>query len=176
MAPSAGAVLVASPLLADANFAKSVVFLLEHGERGSMGLIINRPLPERLGDIWAEVPPGLAPAAIAADGGPVGRTGGLILHGCTDLPGCQELVPGLAAGGAIEAIAARFPQGPSRLGPRLFLGHSGWGAGQLDAELTQGSWILRHGRLDWVLRPDHGEGLWQQLIDSPDPRLIPSVN
>jgi putative transcriptional regulator len=51
----------------------------------------------------------------------------------------------MAAGGAIEAIAARFPQGPSRLGPRLFLGHSGWGAGQLDMEMRQHGWHLAPG-------------------------------
>lgn len=176
MKPAAGMVLVASPLLTDPHFAQTVVFLIEHGERGSMGLIVNRPLAERLGDLWAEVPPALAHAAIAADGGPVGRTGGLILHGCTDLPGAQELVPGLAAGGAIEAIAARFPTGPGRLGPRLFLGHSGWSAGQLAGEISHGSWLLRHGRLDWVLGPDHGDGLWKTLVSGPDPRLVPSVN
>ncbi|MFM2092495.1 MAG: hypothetical protein RLZZ127_2984, partial [Planctomycetota bacterium] len=164
MAPSAGAVLVASPLLKDPNFARSVVFLLEHGERGTMGLVVNRPLDERLGDLWAEVPTALAGATIAADGGPVAKTGGLILHGCPDLPGAQELVPGLAAGGTLDGIAARFATGPTRLGPRLFLGHAGWGPGQLDAELDQGSWIVRHGRLDWVLGPDHREALWQRLV------------
>ena len=174
MSPAAGAVLVASPLLGDPHFARSVVFLIEHSDRGSMGVVVNRPLDTPLGELWPEAPTAIAGTRIAADGGPVGRQGGLILHACPDLPGAQELVPGLAAGGSTDALLARFASGPDRRGPRLFLGHSGWGAGQLDRELAQGAWTVRAGSTAWVLRPP--ADLWQRLSDGPDPRLAPGLN
>lgn len=175
MKPAAGAFLVAAPTLSDANFMRSVVFLLEHGEAGSMGLIVNRQLDMALSSIWEEVPAGIADARAAAEGGPVERDRGLLLHGATDIPGCQTLVPGLAIGGELAALAARFADGASRIGPRLFLGHSGWGPGQLDHEVGHGSWLIRPGNLDHLLVAPPGD-LWRRLIDGGAGLPVPSLN
>ena len=151
MKPAAGSFLVAAPTLGDAHFMRAVVYLIEHNESGSMGLIVNRPLDMPLSAIWDGVPAGLAGALVAAEGGPVERERGLLLHGLPDLPGCQRIGDGLAIGGELAALADRFVNGADRAGPRLFLGHSGWGSGQLDFELEQGAWLVRPGNLDHLL-------------------------
>ena len=175
MKPSAGCFLVAAPVLRDPNFIQSVIYLLEHGDAGSMGLIVNRPLDMPLASIWEEVPSGLAEARTAADGGPVERDRGLLLHGIMDLPGCQKVGLGIVIGGEVAALSSSFADGADLRGPRLYLGHSGWSPGQLEQEVVQGGWIVRPGNVDHVLVPPPMD-LWRRLVDGggaglPEPSL-----
>jgi putative transcriptional regulator len=176
MDPEAGALLVASPELTDPNFAKSVVFLLEHGDHGTLGFIINRPLELTLKDIWREVPRGLAQCRIAAEGGPVERGQGLLIHGCLDLSGAQ-VVGSVAIGGDPSALAARFAQGQDADGPRLFLGHSGWMPGQLSAEMRAGAWQVRSPAPGVLFDNLLGEDFWHRLYHGPGHGMAqPSLN
>lgn len=175
MKPQPGVFIVAATTLGDPNFMRAVVYLVEHNEAGSMGLIVNRPLDMPLSAIWDGVPAGLAEAQVAAEGGPVERDRGLLLHGLTDIPGCQRLGDGLAIGGDVAALAARYAEGADRSGPRLFLGHSGWGPGQLEQELEQGAWVVRAGVLDHLLVAPP-EDLWRRLLDGGLGLPEPSVN
>ncbi|MEK7412767.1 MAG: YqgE/AlgH family protein [Planctomycetota bacterium] len=175
MKPTAGCFLVAAPVLRDPNFIQSVIYLLEHSESGSMGLIVNRPLDIPLSSIWEDVPSGLAEARTAADGGPVERDRGLLLHGIIDLPGGQRIGHGVVIGGEVSALGSSFADGANLRGPRLFLGHSGWSAGQLAQEVAHGGWIVRQGNIDHVLVPPPAD-LWRRLIDGggaglPEPSL-----
>jgi putative transcriptional regulator len=173
--PLAGTFLVAATTLEDPNFMRSVVYLLEHNDAGSMGLIVNRPLDAPLSSIWDGVPAGLAESQVAAEGGPVERDRGLLLHGLADLPGSQRISAGLAIGGELAALAERFAAGADRSGPRLFLGHAGWGRGQLAHELEQGAWLVRPGQLDHLLVAPPAE-LWRRLLDGGQGMPEPSVN
>jgi putative transcriptional regulator len=168
--------LVASPQLTDPNFVRTVVFLLDHGDKGTLGFVINRPLSQPLSEIWSEVPEGIAEAKAAAEGGPVDRTKGLLLHGCTDLPGAQTMASGIAVGGDLDALAERYRDGCDATGPRLFLGHSGWLAGQLENELREGAWLLRPGRRELLLDILPQANLWQLAMENrlgglPDPSV-----
>jgi putative transcriptional regulator len=175
MEPAAGLFLVAAPELGDSNFMRSVVYLLEHHAGGSLGVIVNRPLITPLCELWEEVPSPLAGFAAAAEGGPVERHHGLLLHGVTDLPGSQSMGPGLALGGDLERIAVRWSAGPDQQGPRLFLGHSGWGPGQLAVEIAQGGWILRPGHIEALLATSPDPHLWERLVAGGG-LPIPSLN
>jgi putative transcriptional regulator len=165
MTPVAGMLLVASPQLSDPNFLRTVVYLLDHSDNGTLGFVINRPLDVPLRELWGEVPAQLADLRVAAEGGPVDRHKGLLLHRCGDLKGAQPLSAGFAIGGEIEALAERFSSGTDGHGPRLFLGHSGWAPGQLLAELEEGAWLLRAGRPEQLLNPQPGASWWQQLVE-----------
>ena len=176
MVPAAGMLLVASTALSEPSFMRSVIYLLEHDEDGSLGFIINRPLDIALSDLWADCPPGLAPAKVAAEGGPVDRNKGLLLHAVSELPGAQPMGHGLAVGGDIEALAKRFAHGADPRGPRLFLGHSGWAPGQLANEIAEGTWVLRPGSLDLVLNSRPNATLWQHLLDGKIGLPEPSLN
>ncbi len=165
MDPAPGRLLVASPALTDANFVRSVIYLIEHSAQGTLGVIINRPIDMPLADIWSEVPEGLAQARTAAQGGPVEPDKGLLLHACADLDGAGTMGKGICVGGSIEALAERFRSGPDQQGPRLFLGHSGWSPGQLDNEIDEGGWIVRSGRPGQLFDPRPSPNLWQQLAE-----------
>lgn len=170
---TAGMLLVASPLLADPHFLRSIVFILDHDAHGTLGLILNRPLPMPLGDVWDDCPTSLSQVELCAEGGPVERGRGLLLHGFPDINGAHSFGPGLAIGGETSDLLARCPQGPGPQGPRLFLGHAGWSPQQLDEELAAGSWLMRSGNPQLLLAPDPPEDLWQELVaasgDLPDP-------
>jgi putative transcriptional regulator len=72
--------LVATPQLVDDNFKKAVVLIVEHGDKGSMGFVINRPIGQSLADI-VTVPEVEIPANIPVwYGGPVETGTGIILH------------------------------------------------------------------------------------------------
>lgn len=176
MEPAAGMLLVASPALGEPTFMRTVIYLLEHDDDGTLGFIVNRPLDIPLSDLWADCPAGLGGAKVAAEGGPVDRNKGLLLHGCIDLAGAQEMAPGIAVGGDLEALARRYAKGPDRSGPRLFLGHSGWAPGQLAGELAEGAWILRPGTSDLVLGARPPGQLWQHLLDGKTGLPEPSLN
>src|SRR5690242_13981026 len=143
MQPAAGTLLVASSNLTEPSFMRAVVYLLEHDDDGTLGFIINRPLDIPLSELWSDCPPGLTGCRIAAEGGPVERNKGLLLHTCLDLSGVQAMGLGLAVGGDIDALAKRYADGNDDTGPRLFLGHSNWAPGQLTAEIDEGAWIVR---------------------------------
>jgi len=174
MRPRSGVLLVASPQLTDPNFVRSVVYLLDHSDTGSLGFILNRPLDLPLGELWNEAPGGLIDARIAAEGGPVDKHKGLLLHGDTALTGAQLMSDGIAVGGDLNAVEKRWASGGDHNGPRLFLGHSGWTSGQLDHEIEEGAWLVRPGRLALLFDAQPPEMLWQLLIEGrsggmPDP-------
>lgn len=172
-----GCLLVSHPSLDDANFMRSVVYLLEHGEGGSLGLIINRPLEVPLGDLWEGCPPGLNEARIGAEGGPVERHKGLIIHGYPGLASSYEIAPGIHVGGEPDDLANRYlSDALHRLGPRLFLGHAGWAPEQLEEEVAQGAWIVRHGHPRLLLNSDPPDDLWTGLIQAGSGPQEPSLN
>ncbi|HYE08244.1 MAG TPA: YqgE/AlgH family protein [Planctomycetota bacterium] len=176
MQPAAGMLLVASANLTEPSFMRAVVYLLEHDEDGTLGFIINRPLDIPLSELWSECPPGLITARIAAEGGPVEPNKGLLLHTCLDLPGVQAMGLGLAVGGDLDALAKRYLEGGDDSGPRLFLGHSGWAPGQLQAEIEEGAWIVRPGKPELVVNHKPSPMMWQHLLEGHGGLPEPSLN
>lgn len=145
----AGRLLVATPMLTDPNFARTVVLVLEHTETGCVGIVVNRPSPASVLDVlpaWEGV---AAPPSVVFAGGPVSPTGAIGLALARPAPPPGPLTPsgaGLAVlGGAVATID--LDGGPSRLPPtvdrvRIFAGYAGWGAEQLATEITLGAWYV----------------------------------
>lgn len=133
----AGDVLVAAPSLGDGNFARTLVFLKEHGEEGSLGLILNRPLFQSLGQLvpHADLPDDLAMLPVYF-GGPVQANQFLLtlfrLHAPTNRFHC-ELNP--------EPDAIRDAIDDSECVVRAFVGYSGWGEDQLQGEVDRRDWF-----------------------------------
>lgn len=153
-----GHFLVASPHLLDPNFARSVVLLIQHSEDGAFGVVLNRPTESTVEELWSEVGDGECEDARHVHlGGPV--SGPLIaLH--TDAALSEmEVVPGVffsAQREHLEELVLR-PDKPFR----LFVGHSGWGEGQLDREMEEGSWLTLPATSEYVFYDD-GD-LWQRI-------------
>ncbi|MDH5674165.1 MAG: YqgE/AlgH family protein [Myxococcales bacterium] len=140
--------LVAAPSLLDPNFKRSVVLLVDHRPEGSLGLVINRVAQISLSDVLT--PLGLqALSAPAVEGrvmvgGPVAPdTGWLIFEQAGPAPDGEEVVrvsERLAVSASREVLERLIARGGDER-MQLLLGYSGWGPGQLDAEIAQGSWI-----------------------------------
>ena len=143
----AGQILIAMPGMADPRFEKSVVFICAHSEEGAMGLIVNKPLEELSFSGLLEhlnIPLGPAGRDIRVHfGGPVERGRGFVLHspdwerddeGTMQVPGGLEMT---ATINVLEALAVG--EGPGKA--LLALGYSGWGPGQLEAEIGRNDWL-----------------------------------
>jgi putative transcriptional regulator len=156
--------LVASPALIDPEFFRAVVFLIEHDETGTVGVIINRPSHTPVGQIlidWQDV---MSEPAVVFNGGPVQRDGALglgRLAGSTDAGHGLRAVSGGLALVDLDADPAEVSVGAASL--RVFAGHAGWGVGQLEAELIEGSWFVIAGGLDDVFSKTPGT-LWRSVL------------
>lgn len=143
--PLAGQLLIALPALADPNFSRSVVLVCQHDGDGAMGLVVNRASEYTLGDVFGQMGIGCDDAALCARpvlaGGPVHPDRGFVLHddgGRYD--SSLQVAPDLhvtTSRDVLEAIA--LGEGPGRAA--VALGCAGWGAGQLEYELTENSWL-----------------------------------
>jgi putative transcriptional regulator len=138
--------LLAMPQLADPNFSRAVVLMIEHGDQGSFGLVINHPSPIKATELLDSLEMSWAgeDSAVVWAGGPVSPSTGWVLHEPVGLA-----QPG--AGGTIEITSTiSLSTSPDRLrviasrpprNVRLLLGYSGWGPGQLAAEMARGAWL-----------------------------------
>ncbi|MBI4601941.1 MAG: YqgE/AlgH family protein [Planctomycetes bacterium] len=169
MSSQMGRFLIASPGLADPNFLRTVVIIAEHNEEGALGLVVNRPAPAKLSDLWESISgETLKIEAPAFVGGPVQQNAVLFLHGHADLvPSGEPIVPGVFLGTEAELLGKVLRREASREGDvgrvRVFCGYAGWGAGQLDREMRDGSWLTCPASADAVFgsRP---ERLWATTI------------
>ncbi|NLC61967.1 MAG: YqgE/AlgH family protein [Gammaproteobacteria bacterium] len=143
--PLAGQLLIALPSLADPNFARSVVLLCQHDRDGAMGVIVNRASEYTLGEVFAQMDIACSNQDLCArhvlSGGPVHPERGFVVHdGEAGFDSSLEIGPGLrvtTSRDVLEAIAGG--DGPANA--IVALGCAGWGAGQLEHELTGDSWL-----------------------------------
>ncbi len=140
-----GQILIAMPAMADPRFSQSVIFICAHTPEGAMGIVLNQPLAkprfsELLGQLGVEPLPPLREIRLAK-GGPVDDNRGFVLHTpdwVTD--GSMEVDNAYVLTANMDILRAIAEGG----GPRdgfLALGYAGWGAGQLDTEILQNSWL-----------------------------------
>lgn len=158
-----GRLLLASPGLLDPNFADTVVLLLDTSD-GALGVVLNRPsaLPvtEVLG-AWGEV---VEEPEVLFQGGPVSTDGALAV--ALALPGGEDAAGFRPLWGRLGLLdldtPAELVEGTvDRL--RIFAGYAGWGVGQLEAEIAEGSWYVVPGQVDDVFSGDTRD-LWRQVL------------
>jgi putative transcriptional regulator len=156
-----GKLLVASPALLDPNFARTVVLITEHTEEGAMGVVLNRPSETGV----EEVAPELA-AVIDGEpifiGGPVQPKALVVLAEFSDPDAAAWIVAADVGFVAAETAGERLEQSVRR--GRVYAGYSGWGAGQLEAELEEEAWIVE-APLPAELFPDDPEALWHDVLE-----------
>lgn len=137
--------LLSMPTLEDPNFQRTLTYVCEHSEHGAMGLVVNRPLAITVGEVLRHLE--IEPAATAIvqqpvyQGGPVETERGFILH---TPPGHWEGTLRLSDSLGVTTSRDILKAMASGEGPKkalVTLGYSGWGAGQLEAELGQNAWL-----------------------------------
>jgi putative transcriptional regulator len=179
-----GKLLVATPRLGDPNFTRAVILVLEHGDTGALGLVLNHPMSVPVAEIldaWhgeAEK----APPAVMFSGGPVspGAIIGLVRAlGAVQPEGWHDVL------GQIGTVDLSVPpeDQPELDGVRLFSGYSGWSADQLDDEIEEGSWFCLDA-MEVDLLSEEPETLWHDVLQRQGGQLAllatfpphPSVN
>jgi putative transcriptional regulator len=170
--PTKGRLLVATPPLADPNFDRSVVFVLEHHDEGAIGVVLNRPTGEHLDeplDRWAELQ--AEPGAVFI-GGPV-ETDALIALAATrpTAEADSELLAPIVG----DIASADLTADPALVagdveGVRVFRGYAGWGPGQLEGEIEQGAWLVLDAVTSDVFT-DAPDDLWRAVIRRQPGRL-----
>jgi len=168
ISPQKGYVLISEPFLSDAYFQRSVIFLINHNEEeGSMGFILNKPTGvsfdalfegfEFMNDIQIFL------------GGPVSNDKLFYLHTLGDLiPDSMPIGNDIYMNGDFEVVCNYIRKGNDVKGNiKFFLGYSGWGAGQLNDEITDNTWLVnRLNKKDIFL--GESEELWKKSLLSLD--------
>lgn len=160
-----GRLLISSGGLFDPNFRHTVVLVGEHNADGALGIVLNRALnvtvQEAVPVLGALVPTGEP----LYRGGPVEPTSPVLLAEFTHPELADVLVFG-SVGFLVGEIPADVRPGMVRA--RVFVGYSGWGPGQLEAEMAADSWIIEPAREEDVFN-DAPELLWSRVLERKGP-------
>jgi putative transcriptional regulator len=166
MSSIAGQLLLARPTLRDGFFGRTVILMLQHGDEGAFGLVLNRPAQ-------AENLP--FPVFV---GGPCKMDGLLMIHGREEWLEAEEdpkmqVCPGVYLGTAEHFEKAAESNDTTSEKFRVFVGYAGWGPTQLEAEMQDGSWIVLPATGD-VIFDTPAQELWERLAPPTLPK--PSMN
>lgn len=160
-----GSLLIAGGGLFDPNFRHTVVLIGSHDERGAVGVILNRPLELTVAEAVPALRELVGPTEPLFQGGPVAPTEAVLLvdvaaAGLLDVPVLPNI--GFLTGDVSAEFAGEIRRA------RVFVGHAGWGPGQLEAELEAGGWIVDPARPDDVFTADPGV-LWKTVLERMGP-------
>jgi len=159
-----GTILLAEPFMMDSNFKRTAVLLVDHGEGGSVGFILNREVEMRVDELVEDFPEFEGNLYF---GGPVSTDTIHYLHAKGDLlEGSDEISPGIFWGGDYKQLKFLISQGiikPQDI--RFFVGYSGWSDNQLEEELATGSWVTAPMFANYLFKSKPAD-LWQQVMDN----------
>ena len=156
-----GQLLVAGPALLDHNFWRTVVLVVEHNDEGALGLVLNRPSETSVAEAVPQLETLLDSQERLFIGGPVQPSSVIVLAEFEDATDAALIafddVGVLGTGPSSDELSAGVRSG------RAFLGHAGWGPGQLDGELERGDWFLEPARLEDAFSADP-KALWPEVL------------
>ncbi|SLM48916.1 conserved protein of unknown function [Nitrospira japonica] len=160
-----GVLLVASPTLGDPNFRESVVLIVEHGEEGTLGVILNRPTEVLLSEVLPDIAALKGTRYQLFAGGPVQPAQLLMLFRLKEPQAyARSVFDGVYVGGTPEILERVIRQPKPTETFKAFAGSAGWAPGQLAYEMHQGAWA--------VLAPDAAgifdrkpSTLWRDCLD-----------
>jgi len=164
-----GKLLIAMPQMQDPRFARTVIYMCAHGSEGAMGLVVNKYLdnpPVTLSKLMGQL--GVATDGLKTDprvhrGGPVEEGRGFVLHSADYTEEATMVVGNNLALTATLDILRAIGRGEGPKKSLFALGYSGWGPGQLDAEIQANGWLHVDADEALVFDPNSGQK-WQQAI------------
>jgi putative transcriptional regulator len=161
---AAGKLLVAARGLGDPNFNRTVIVLAAFNDEGAMGLVVNRRGETTLAKLFPALSPTVSSASQVFTGGPVQRTVTLAIVRGPDPPaGARPIGDSMHLVSDPAALERLIASGAPADRFHVYLGYSGWGPGQLEAETAQGAWHVLDGDADVVFDRDPA-GTWQRQI------------
>jgi putative transcriptional regulator len=175
-----GRLLIAGKSLRDPNFFQTVVLILDHGDGGALGVVVNRPSQVRLSTALSQHFDLPENDVNIYYGGPVESSALFILHDGKWLHGDEKsVVPGVYVGssaGEFESVLRAALRGEEQVRFRVFSGCAGWGPGQLEAELSRADWHIQPATREAILYDDP-YAAWESLLKSAysQQRLLPKL-
>lgn len=160
-----GQLLISSGGLYDPNFRHTVVLVGEHNADGALGIVLNRALDVTVEEALPPLSDLVPPGGLLFQGGPVQPENPVLLAEVAH-PGLVDIPVLESVGFLVGDISADIR--PSILRARVFAGYSGWGPGQLEAEMAVDSWIIDPARVDDVFT-DVPELLWSRVLQRKGP-------
>ena len=161
--------LIATPVIKDSIFESSLVYMCEHNEKGSMGLVVNHETTQVLEDIFTQLDIDCPYEDIRNRpvyiGGPVQLEQGFVLHSTAgDWQNSVEVSAGIHLTSSLDILQdIALDKGPDNY--LVILGFSGWASGQLESELQQNSWLTSSCDAN-LLFHQKPEDKWQVAFDS----------
>ena len=155
-----GQLLVAGPGLVDPNFWRTVVLVGEHSEEGALGVVLNRASETTVDEAVPELAELAEAMGLVHLGGPVQPSAIVVLADFVEPEEARSLV--LDSVGFLPSEVDPALLGELRRA-RVFAGYAGWGPGQLEGELDEGSWIVEQALAEDVFTDDP-DGLWSAVL------------
>jgi putative transcriptional regulator len=141
----ANSLLVAMPSLADGNFTQSVTLVCEHSDKGALGIVLNKPLDMKLGDVLAQMKLDPQQADIGERpvlrGGPVHTDRGFVLHRPGGEWDSTHKISDFVQVTTSRDILAAIARGEGPRDAFVALGYAGWEPGQLEREILDNAWL-----------------------------------
>lgn len=161
-----GQLLISSGGLFDPNFRHTVVLIGEHGADGAVGVVLNRALDDLVADAIPVLAELAGPGSRVFEGGPVQPAGAVLVAefthpGLADVPVFGNV--GFLVGEVADDVRPRIVRA------RVFIGHAGWGPGQLEREMAERSWIIDPAREEDVFTTEP-DLLWSRVVRRKGPK------
>jgi putative transcriptional regulator len=168
--PAPGRLLVAGPALVDPNFARTIVLLLDTGDDGALGVVLNRPTELPVAEVLSGWTGLLVDPPVLFQGGPVETDSAL---------GVAQIAPGadpvgwrplFASTGLVDLDTPVELLGGAVTRLRIFAGYAGWSAAQLEGEIGEGAWYVVPAEPEDAFEPDPA-ALWTNVLRRQGGRL-----
>lgn len=157
--------LVAARELSDPNFRQTVVLVTHPQEGGPWGVIINRPLQQRLSEVFTDQEKLKGRKDVLYFGGPVARDGLVFLvRSASPPPRSVALLRDVYFTGDTDWIDEQLKRPEPTRGLRVYSGYSGWAPGQLQGEIARGGWHVHPADAETVFDKDPSR-IWPELIE-----------
>ncbi|MEQ8358176.1 MAG: YqgE/AlgH family protein [Cytophagales bacterium] len=158
-----GSILISEPFLKDPNFDRSVILICEHNENGTFGLVLNRPIEVKLGEVLEDLEGNAKELLI---GGPVQQNTLHFIHKLgNEIIDSIELANGIYWGGDFEQLKIKIISDSIDLDKiKFFIGYSGWDAGQLDREIEEKSWFVADLGDNSIFEAD-STNMWKRVLE-----------
>lgn len=157
-----GQLLVATPIIDAGVFRRSVIYVLDHDDSGALGVVVNHPLTSDVADILPDWVPSVNAPASVFEGGPVATDSALavgVVRDANQTTGWQQVIGRI---GLVD-LEGPAPEPGTFIGIRVFAGYAGWSPGQLEEEISEGSWVVVDAEDEDLLSasPDR---LWHKVL------------
>jgi len=157
-----GQLLLDGGKLAGSFFHRTVLLICQHDAEGALGLVLNRPSENKVGEMLvANLPDPLKEQPLFA-GGPVQPSALSFLHTDTFVPHANVLL-NLNLGHSLEALVDLGESYSTTQKLKIFAGYAGWSPGQLEDEMKRGSWLVHPASVDLVFH-SAPENLWKTIL------------